>query len=91
MNRIINRVAADVLLALSLLIAPWPIFLLLALFLMLWFPRYFESIVCSVCFDLLYRPENALWSTTSWSMTVVITVAAFVIEILRNRLRFSPI
>lgn len=89
-NRVVDRVAAGIILVLLLLLAPWPLFLATSLFLLLWFPNYYEAIVASTLFDLLYRPEIVPFHA-SWSMTLVIIMAAFAVEVLRNRIRLPSV
>jgi nucleoside permease NupC len=82
----LGRIAAGVVLALLVLFAPWPLFVVAACAFLLWFPRYDEAIVAAFVFDLLYRPETAMFSF-EWSMTAVIVATSFMIEILRTRMR----
>lgn len=87
MKNIHQRICFDIVLLLSIFIAPFPVTLFFVVLGLLYYPRYGEAVGAALMIELLYRGEGSDILGSHLSLAAWALIALLCIEMLRTIIR----
>lgn len=84
----IKRILCDIIIFISLFLAPWWVTVVLGTVFMVLFRRYWEGVVVAVFIDALYSVQTAKFYAHFGIFTISAIILFFILSIIKKKIRF---